>query len=170
MLSRKVDVLPHNQLCASRKSRTLSVTLRSWIRQAAGLRAGSTSESSIPSVPANIPNQKSPQGTQLKYGTGEGRSDNLSSIPSDRNDLAVNLTTQPATGRFILFGVHGGRRTLELAQIDVANHQDDNKLFHDLRKHYRELRGFWRYWLSIWQFKHCSFVKVGLLDLPLSLY
>jgi hypothetical protein len=63
-------------------------------------------------------------------------------------------------GLYILFGVKGARRTLELAQIDAKRHKDDGLFFMELRMHYKQLRGFWRRWFSVWRLKHCDFVKV----------
>lgn len=59
-----------------------------------------------------------------------------------------------------LFGVHGGRKTLELGQI--CSNNSDNVFLRQLRETYRDLRGFWRVWFSFWQFSHCDFVKVNL--------
>ncbi|MCJ1347669.1 hypothetical protein MMC31_005897 [Peltigera leucophlebia] len=56
-----------------------------------------------------------------------------------------------------LFGVHGGRKTLELGQI-CSNNSGDGFLS-KLRETYRDLRGFRRFWFSCWQFSHCDFVK-----------
>ncbi len=55
-----------------------------------------------------------------------------------------------------LFGVHGGRKTLELGQICNSGYGFLRKL----RETYRELRGFPRLWFSFCQFSHCDFVKV----------
>lgn len=59
---------------------------------------------------------------------------------------------------YALFGVHGGRKTLELGQIPCNN--SGNVFLRNLRETYRDLRGFRRVWLSFWQFNHCDFVKV----------
>lgn len=64
---------------------------------------------------------------------------------------------------FVLFGVKGTRRTFELAQINARKCMNDDVFFGDMRKRYRELRGFSRYWFSIWRFSHCDFVKVELI-------
>lgn len=55
-----------------------------------------------------------------------------------------------------LFGVHGGRKTLELGQICNSGYG----FLRELRETYRNLRGFRRVLLSFWQFSHCDFVKV----------
>ena len=57
-----------------------------------------------------------------------------------------------------LFGVHGGRKTLELGQICSDN--SGKGFVRKLRETYRNLRGFRRVWFSFWQFSHCDFVKV----------
>lgn len=61
---------------------------------------------------------------------------------------------------FVLFGVKGTRRTPELAQMNTYNYATDGEFFEDLKKEYRGLRGYLRYWFSVWQFSHCDFVKV----------
>ena len=63
----------------------------------------------------------------------------------------------------VLFGVKGSRRTLELAQIDTLKHDEDEAFFAQLKRDYKEHRGFWRYWFSIWRFNHCTFVKARFL-------
>lgn len=59
---------------------------------------------------------------------------------------------------WVLFGVHGGRKTLELGQICSDN--SDKGFVRKLRETYRNLRGFRRVWFSFWQFHYCDFVKV----------
>ena len=63
---------------------------------------------------------------------------------------------------YVLFGVKGTRRTLDLAQINASKYTNDCALFGVMRRQYRELRGFLRYWFSIWRFSHCDFVKVHI--------
>jgi hypothetical protein len=36
---------------------------------------------------------------------------------------------------------------------------DDEEFFKALLREYRKGRGFLRYWFSVWQFRHCDFVK-----------
>ena len=82
----------------------------------------------------------------------------------DPNTVANNpYTLVPSnSGRdnrlWTLFGVHGGRKTLELGQIRSNN--SGYRFLRNLRETYRDLRGFWRVWFSFWQFSHCDFVKV----------
>jgi len=65
----------------------------------------------------------------------------------------------PINRLVVLFGVKGSRRTLDLAQVPTDIHNNDRAFFFELRKRYRNLRGFWRYWFSVWQLRHCDFVK-----------
>ena len=62
----------------------------------------------------------------------------------------------------VLFGIQGSRQTLELAQIDATKHSQDDSLFDQMKKDYKKHRGLFRYWLSFWRFRHCTFVKVRL--------
>ena len=80
-------------------------------------------------------------------------------ISGGQPDRQTNTSTT-ANKLVVLFGVKGNRRTLELAQIDITKNTDDDSFFGDLRREYRRLRGFLRYWLSVWQLRHCDFVKV----------
>lgn len=90
--------------------------------------------------------------------------------PSQTNDQETSLSSHKGketvlnTGvledLFILFGVKGRRRTLELAQLNSKQYTDDGSFFDDLKKSYKELRGFWRYWFSVWRLSYCDFVKV----------
>jgi hypothetical protein len=61
---------------------------------------------------------------------------------------------------FVLFGVKGSRRTLELPQIDTKKYNDDRTFFAELRNQYKAYRGFWKYWFSVWGLSYCDFVKV----------
>jgi hypothetical protein len=113
--------------------------------------------------PENSPNMNIPKAPQSSgfSGTEPGSSTTAPNLLLDSRDgLKVDLSTETEHELFILFGVQGARKTLELAQIDVTKHADDSSFFCDLRKEYKRLRGFWRYWLSIWQLKYCDFVKV----------
>jgi len=89
------------------------------------------------------------------------------SVPIPRKPLPMSqqvintIVAMPQTHRlFILFAVKGSRRTPELAQIDTTIYTNDGAFFEHMRERYRELRGFLRYWFSVWQFNHCDFVKV----------
>jgi hypothetical protein len=95
-------------------------------------------------------------------GTGNPSGAKKSGLWKSQN-VQVNINIAGNTELFVLFGVKGWRRTLELAQIDVSKHMDDDTFFQALLKEYRNCRGFLRYWLSVWQFQYCDFVKVSLL-------
>ena len=88
--------------------------------------------------------QPTPQGTMVNNAQGFG----------------INMSAASINQMFVLLGVQGTRRTLDLAQIDVNNHSDDGVFFSVLREKHKILRGFWRYWFSVWQLNHCDFVKV----------
>ncbi|KAH8648915.1 hypothetical protein BGZ60DRAFT_422582 [Tricladium varicosporioides] len=73
------------------------------------------------------------------------------------HQMGLNTTTDSQL--FILFGVKGPRRTLELAQVNTKSYTCDGSFFQDLRYKYRQMRGFWRYWFSVWRLGYCDFVK-----------
>ena len=64
---------------------------------------------------------------------------------------------------FVLFTVKGARRTPEVAQINAQDYSDDGRFFVKPRSEYKSLRGYLRYWFSIWTLSHCDFIKVLLL-------
>jgi hypothetical protein len=82
------------------------------------------------------------------------------STSGNRQDANTVINMPQINQLFVLFGVKGTRRTLELAQINTKKYTSDKSFFEDMRKEYRYLRGYLRYWFSIWQFSHCDFVKV----------
>ena len=168
LLPHKSEGFPQIHLCAPRRRRNnLKTALHDWISQAAGSGAGSISGSRIQTIAAVNSHQTSSQTIQQGGNSGNSQESKPSSTPNllqtPQPGLTVNLSPTITDGLFVLFGVYGARRTLELAQIDVKKHQDDGAFFQDLRTQHKRLRGFWRYWLSIWQLKYCDFVKVPLL-------
>lgn len=74
------------------------------------------------------------------------------------------ITMPPTDESRVLFGVQGPRRTLELAQIDALEHNQDKAFFAQVRQEYKKRRGLLRYWFSIWRFNHCIFVEVYVLQ------
>lgn len=160
-LRRRKTVYRHNHLCGTRKHKTSSILLLAGIIQAAGLvfHPGRWYGSS-PSSAAN-----SSQATRLNGVAGRSRITNAQlspqRIPASNQPAAQTSINMPQINEsFVLFGVKGTRRTLELAQINARKYISDNAFFWDMRKQYRQLRGFLRYWFSIWRFSHCDFVKV----------
>ncbi|KAL2074995.1 hypothetical protein VTL71DRAFT_8775 [Oculimacula yallundae] len=73
--------------------------------------------------------------------------------------VRVTVTPFPTPELYVIFGVKGSRRTLEIAQLIVSTLDDDGVFFQQLRQQYKRHRGFLRYWLSIWQLSYCDFVK-----------
>ncbi|PVH88843.1 hypothetical protein DL98DRAFT_158071 [Cadophora sp. DSE1049] len=149
---------PH--LCAKRSRNTPTVYAR--IIQAAGLAQSSTgTSSSAPSSNAATTttgiqvNQLGPTGPRRPAASPLATGPSV----SGGQGIQVNINTGTVSELFVLFGVKGSRRTLELAQIDVSKHKEDSIFFQDLRREYRHQRGFWRYWLSVWKLRHCDFVK-----------
>lgn len=52
----------------------------------------------------------------------------------------------------------GTSNSLQLQQI-TSTKQCTRTFAADLREGYRKLRGFWRYWLSVYVFSHCEFFE-----------
>jgi hypothetical protein len=133
---------------------------------------------SKPTVQAPNGAQSSTHGAPVQLHASTGSS-SQGSTPTSRDSTNNSVTSSNAAtalgnlrqgiqdttpsvrrGLHVLFGVKGARRTLELAQIDTKRYKDDGPFFKELRMHYKQLRGFWRRWFSVWRLKHCDFVKV----------
>jgi hypothetical protein len=159
----KISEAEKVHFCKLGQRRSLRFAFPSWIRQVTGPNSSPNTQtnslysntsqqlSSLAPIytPAGRPNQSS---TAMKV-TAPG-------IYNNQLDSQVDVNSSVTDELFVLFGVDCAGRTPEFDQIDVTK-QDDGISFQDLRKKYRELRGFWRYWLSVWRLNHCDFVQVG---------
>jgi hypothetical protein len=129
---------------------------------------GSVSTRTQPLTTRGITQPLGPQNIQLKAsGGGARQAANISHNPAgpatiNQSGVQVNIGELLRADVYVLFGVKGPRRTLELEQIEVKEHSDDIAFFQSLTQAYRKHRGFWRYWFSIWQLTHCDFVKVRI--------
>jgi len=161
LLRRRVTVLKNTHLCEGRRRRTSPL---SWSLEGIVQAAGAAVNQSRQHLSSGSSVMNSSQGIQLVPMTGgmsnssssaaQGATNNPSSGPS-----SISITQSDEA--FVLFGVQGARRTLELAQIDAKAHCNDSSFFPALRKSYRDNRGFLRYWFSVWQLNYCDFVKVS---------
>lgn len=164
-LKRRKRVHPHNHLCRTRKHRLYLLNSLAEMLYAAGLASnprgwyGSSSQGS----PKYLPHRAQSQG--VLHGSQASKMQSTLSKPALSNQQTVSTSIDMPSNNesFVLFGVKGTRRTLELAQINTRKCMNDFALFRDMRQRYRELRGFLRYWFSIWRFSHCDFVKVCTL-------
>ncbi|KAK0110693.1 hypothetical protein ONS96_002294 [Cadophora gregata f. sp. sojae] len=147
-------------LCAKRSR--YSVSMYAKIMQAAGVAQSSTGTNSNHSS-SNAATATT--GIQLSQLGPPGPSRPVASPPaagpsvSGGQGVQLNINTGTISDLFVLFGIRGSRRTLDLAQIDVSKNKEDRIFFQDLRREYRQQRGFWRYWFSVWKLRHCDFVK-----------
>lgn len=74
-------------------------------------------------------------------------------------DTSVDVLAGINSELFVILGVDGKRRTLDICHLDISKHKDDGDFFKGLLREYRKFRGFLRYWFSVWQLRHCDFVK-----------
>jgi hypothetical protein len=156
--------LKQNHLCRQRKRAGRPNIFTRLIIQAAGF--GPAQGNATASIPGSA--QPSSHGLKLnQIGVNSQSWRHGASPPAVSNNqggVQVNVSAGTSNELYVLFGVNGPRRSLELAQIDVLKLGDDGAFFRALRDKYRQLRGFWRYWLSIWQLNHCDFVRVWPLS------
>jgi hypothetical protein len=161
LLEQRGNRLQYNHLCKLTNSRSRRFAFTNFVQAASGIMQhvchvynSSSSSSATTSSGTSLPTNNTP--TQ----TGGANIPCQSLSLSNQQSCLTGLNTATFNQLFILFGVKGPRRTLELAQIDTKRYTDDRTFFRDLRQKYRELRGFWRYWFSVWRLRHCDFVKV----------
>ena len=79
-------------------------------------------------------------------------------VASQRSTAAL---VHPATAikLWVLFGVQGSRRTLEISHIPINDQSNDSSLYCSLRQHYRTNRGRLKLWFSFWRLDYCEVVK-----------
>ena len=157
----------YEHLCKGRKHQILSWKdmLQAFMRLHQERPSGSSASSSR-STSGSSSDGSANESFRSSTTTLAARSNSQSSVqtisaPQSSVARQEKSITMPSTKElYILFGVKGPRRTLELAQIDTTKCTDDDSLFSDLLTSYKSLRGFWRYWFSVWRLNHCDFVKV----------
>jgi hypothetical protein len=109
-----------------------------------GTRGQATGNAQPTGNPSNPPTSNSqPQGTHSAV----------------QPQISSSTSGTPST-RFILFGVQGSRRSIELEHIEIDDYINDSHFYSSLRKHYRQHRGRLKLWLSIWRLGFCDGVKV----------
>lgn len=121
-----------------------------------------------PTQAAPVARQSSPsQQSSSSSSRPSSRMSSTSSMghaPSSATSIAslsasINI---PGTENFVLLGINGTRRTLDLVHIKTTKENDDDlKFFDTLLTSYKSLRGTMRRWFSVWQLNHCDFVKVS---------
>lgn len=72
-------------------------------------------------------------------------------------------TTPPTASKRVIFGVQGVRRSLEIEQLSIMDDTNDQMFFSQLKTQYKKHRSYFGRFLSPFRFRHCNFVKVGLL-------
>jgi hypothetical protein len=75
----------------------------------------------------------------------------------------VPSSSTPIAPTRIIFGIQGMRKSLEIEQIEISSQMNDQIFFSELRTRYKKHRSFFWRLLSPFRFRHCNFVKVGLL-------
>jgi hypothetical protein len=162
LIVRRGPLIQKTHLCRQRPRQALRAAFFTWIKQTVGFSPPSLTSQ----TPATNILSGSSKEVQLNQMGASRQSGNLPrggpGTANTQSALQVNLNAGVSPELYVLFGVQGKRRTLELAQIEVKEDKDDKAFFQDIRQEYRRLRGFLRYWLSIWQLRHCDFVKVSL--------
>lgn len=80
-------------------------------------------------------------------------------VVASQQSTAVLAHSATAIQSWILFGVQGSRRTMEISHIPINNQSNDSSLYRSLRQHYRTNRGRLKLWFSFWRLDYCEVVK-----------
>ena len=150
--------MPDDHLCLSRR-KNRSSNIAGIVRAASSssfstMRLGSSESSDNVGISSTRG-----RNTNERMENSQGRP-TIRTIPRNQPNVQATITIPLAAQLFVLFGVKGRRRTLELAQINAKKYANDNAFFKDVVMRYKALRGRLRYWFSVWQLIHCDFVKV----------
>lgn len=131
------------------------------VNSAAASSSGSTSSSSnSPLSPTSLtPSSSFSTSSTLPISTQYSNGNSSNGLTSGTQGPQANIIISASNDFYVLFAVKGWRRTLELAQIHIPSSIDDEAFFKALLQEYRNRRGFLRYYFSVWQFRHCDFVK-----------
>lgn len=109
------------------------------------------------------------QGTSSSANVGTISSSFASTQPGDQSVIGTSLTrpinessistmAETRKNQYVLFCLYQ-KSQIQHAQIEAAKCRTDEDFFEDMRRAFRRLRGFWRFWFSPFQFDHCEFVK-----------
>ena len=96
----------------------------------------------------------------------ESRKGQNSCIGDKRGDgeTTLDIIRPSRMEGFVLFAVHGAPRLqsgrLRLAHIDIREHPDDDRFFDVMAAKFKQLRGVFRSYFSIWTFHACIFSMV----------
>lgn len=110
--------------------------------------AGLVSTRTQPLATQRVIQSVSPQNIQRKpSGGGAHQAANISHNPAgpatiNQSGVPLNIGELSRAELYVLFGVKGLRRTLELEQIEVKENFDDNAFFQSLTQAYKKHRGF----------------------------
>jgi hypothetical protein len=121
---------------------------------------GSMSTASTCNSIASLKTQVPVTGIAQSMNSGPGPQTQQATPSSSHLKTSSSIPGSSGLQRWILFGVQGSRRSIELEQIAIDDHVQDGRLYRSLRKHYRKYRGTMKLWLSIWRLSFCDGVKV----------
>ncbi|KAF2679311.1 hypothetical protein K458DRAFT_346974 [Lentithecium fluviatile CBS 122367] len=149
--------------CCPRKYQYLGVSrLRGLIHSALPTSSAGQRYTPTPSlVPSTSVTQSSssshnrlrPSNTSQSLSQQQGRS-NLA-----QQSTANAIPSTLSNSLWVLFGVQGPRKPLELDHIVIDSATTDDTFYRTLRKQHRNHRGKLRLWLSFWRFQYCDVVK-----------
>ena len=109
-----------------------------------------------------IPSATTGQGLQStdisQSNMDQGQSQQQGTVVASQQSPAA-LVPATAIQSWVLFGVQGSRRTLEISNIPISNHSNDSSFYRSLRQHYRTNRGRLQLWFSFWRLDYCEVVK-----------
>ncbi|KAF2804373.1 HET-domain-containing protein [Mytilinidion resinicola] len=127
----------------------------------------SASQRYTPSSNAGLSSSSTPATGAISSTSNAGRSSTsspnmsqqLGGTTSSQQPIATSITSNATNQLWVLFGVQGPRRPLEMDHILVDGATNDDTFYRSLRKTYQFHRGKLRLWFSFWRFRYCEVVK-----------
>ncbi|KAH6698143.1 hypothetical protein BKA61DRAFT_497437 [Leptodontidium sp. MPI-SDFR-AT-0119] len=161
ILQRNRSTFQNNHLCRARRKTSWRAAFKGAVAKMTSPVSARTQRSELQGIiqPARLQNvQLRPSGGRIQQSIHISHNP-AGSATINQNGVRVDIGELAGADLYVLFGVKGPRRTLELEQIKIKEYSNDNAFFQCLTQAYKKHRGFWRYWLSIWQLAYCDFVK-----------
>ncbi|KAF2998955.1 hypothetical protein E8E13_006894 [Curvularia kusanoi] len=93
----------------------------------------------------------------VNFSRGSGQ-DLHQNLAGNSQSSSSSTSTSPM-GSWILFGVQGPHRYLQISHIRIDDHTDDSSFYRSLKQTYGATRSWWKFYLSIWTFGYCEIVK-----------
>lgn len=160
LLKQRGSITQQNHLCRGRLKRFPAWSFLAGVTHAVGSSQNLQPSNGSTASSLTTSNREPRLSTLIRPTRASGASiSRLGQVSSNQQGPHEAIPIISPDHFFVLFGIEGTRKSLELAQIDVKEYKNDSTFFNKLLLEYQPRRGFLRYWFSVWRLSHCDFVK-----------